>query len=184
MPVREWFHFHCYIPMVRVSYSAVSVFSLLPPCLIIVICHLLPDPLPPLRHLVVSFDLSPPYPLIGWRNLWTAPKTEGYFPIRLHWNLIEIWIEIQNKDWKLCNCGLRLRLECWNWVSNQDIKYRFKIEIHYSSLKSEFNFKILLKIKNKILNEFKIKLEFETQIWSWNFKVKSHIEIWYINLRR
>ena len=27
----EWFDFHCYISMVRVSYSAVSVFSLLPP---------------------------------------------------------------------------------------------------------------------------------------------------------
>ena len=27
----EWFDFHCYISMVRISYSAVSVYSLLPP---------------------------------------------------------------------------------------------------------------------------------------------------------
>ena len=46
----EWFDFHHYISMIRVSYIAT-------PCLIIVICHLLLDPLQPLCHLVSSFGL-------------------------------------------------------------------------------------------------------------------------------
>ena len=37
---------HCYISMVRVSYSSVSAFSLLPLASLLS-CHLLPDPLPP-----------------------------------------------------------------------------------------------------------------------------------------
>ena len=58
----KWFYFHCYISMVRVSYSAVSVFSLLPPASSsssvifcqtpshpsVILCHLLAyPPVPP-----------------------------------------------------------------------------------------------------------------------------------------
>ena len=68
----EWFDFHSNISMVRVSYSAVSVFFLLPPASSLSSVIFCWTPSPPLSSFVI-FWLTPPYPLIGWRNLWTAP---------------------------------------------------------------------------------------------------------------
>jgi len=69
----EWFDFHCYISMVRVSYSAVSVFSLLPPASSsssVIFCQTPSHPSVIWCHLLAY----PLYPLIGWCNLWTAPN--------------------------------------------------------------------------------------------------------------
>ena len=57
----EWLDFHCYISMVRVSYSAVSV-SLF-------------YPLPHHRHLS-SFARPPPPPLSSFVIFWLTPNTQ------------------------------------------------------------------------------------------------------------
>ena len=102
MPQRGMVWLQCYIS--KVSYSAVRFFSLIPPASLsssvifwqtpshpsVILCHLL---------------AYPPYPLIGWRNLWTAPY-RGNLPllknqiellyrwVYFHWNTplsILIW---------------------------------------------------------------------------------------------
>ena len=74
----ERFDFLCYISMVRVSYSAVIVFFFLPLPHHHYLSPFARPPPSPLSSFVI-FWLTPPYPLIGWRNLWTAPKQRYLF---------------------------------------------------------------------------------------------------------